>query len=199
MSRLQRSARISLARATGQYWQRLPFPGGAFDRVVSQFVAMFLDDRAGAAAEMGRVLAPGGSIAVATWAAVEESPGYAALVDLLRRVVGEAAAQALLVPFGLGTEAGLRSMLAGAFPGVAVRRHEGTARFASVEAWLHTDIRGWTLAGEIDDATYARLLAEARAALVPFTDPATGAVRFPVTALVARCPATRPVGGRGSA
>ena len=165
--------------------ERLPFPDGAFDRVVSQFVAMFLDDPGAAAGEMARVLAPGGTVAVATWAAVEESPGYAAMVDLLRRVAGEAAAQALLVPFRLGTPATLEAVLRPAFPGVAVARHEGTARFASLEDWLHTDIRGWTLAGEIDDATYARLLAEAGTALAPFVDPATGAVGFPAPALVA--------------
>jgi ubiquinone/menaquinone biosynthesis C-methylase UbiE len=170
--------------------ERLPFLDGAFDRVVSQFVAMFLDDPAVAVAEMARVLAPGGTVAVATWAAIEECPGYAAMAGLLRRVAGEGAAEALAVPFRLGTAAALRALLAGAFPAVTVARHEGTARFASIDAWLHTEIRGWTLAGEIDDATYARLLAEARNALAPFTVPGTGAVRFPVPALVARAVST---------
>ena len=31
------------------------------------------------------------------------------------------------------------------------------ARFDSLDEWLHTDIRGWTLAEHIDDDQFARL------------------------------------------
>jgi hypothetical protein len=40
----------------------------------------------------------------------------------------------------------------------AVTRHRGVARFESVEAWVHTEIRGWTLAETIDDHELAILL-----------------------------------------
>jgi len=164
--------------------EALPFPDGAFDRVVSQCALMFFDDRQAAVREMARVVRPGGTVTVATWVEVEQSPGYAAMVELLRRVVDEAAAQALLAPFCLGTDTRLREILAPVLPDVTVTRREGTARFESIAAWVHTDIRGWTLAGRIDDATLDRLLAEAERELRPFTDD-EGHVAFPAPALVA--------------
>jgi hypothetical protein len=130
------------------------------------------------------VLAPGGRLAVATWAALEESPGYAAMVDLLDREVGPEAAQALRAPFALGSAESLAGPLRAAFPDVVVRREEGTARFASIDAWLHTDIRGWTLAGALDDTAFDSLLAAARAELAGFAD-SEGRVSFAAPALVA--------------
>ena len=176
-------------------WQRgvaedLPLDGGSVDKILSQFAWMFLDDHRAAASELARVLAPGGAIAVATWAEIGESPGYDAMVALLRRIVGDDAAEALRAPFSIGAPESLRALLQGSFPDVAVTRRRGTARFESVRAWLHTDIRGWTLSGMVDDDTYARLLAEAERALRELTDDA-GRIRFPVTALVATSGAPR--------
>ena len=39
-----------------------------------------------------------------------------------------------------------------------VTRHPGVARFETVDAWVHTEIRGWTLADSIDDHGLATLL-----------------------------------------
>ena len=64
-----------------------------------------------------------------------------------------------------------------------VTRHEGTARFDSLEAWVHTDVRGWTLDGMIDDED-AELLAAAEADLAGFVD-GDGQIRFPAPALIA--------------
>ena len=47
--------------------QEMPFADGSFDRVVSTFGHMFAPDHARTAAEMKRVLRPGGVIAVACW------------------------------------------------------------------------------------------------------------------------------------
>lgn len=181
-------------RSAPVVWQQgaaedIPFPDERFDKVVSQFVWMFLADPLAAAQEAARVLVPGGTIAVATWAAVEHSPGYDSLAELIRDVVGDEAAEAVLAPFTVGTADALRELLAPVFPDVSVARHEGVARFASIEAWVHTDIRGWTLADMIDDPTYQRLLGAAEDQLVGYTD-AGGAVRFPAPALVAT--ATKP-------
>jgi ubiquinone/menaquinone biosynthesis C-methylase UbiE len=170
-------------------WERgraeaLPFPDGRFDRVVSQFVLMFVDDRGAAAAEIARVLRPGGTAAVATWCPAEESPGYDAVIELLDEVVGPEAADAMRAPFVLGRPRDLGEILSPVLDEVEVRRVEGTARFDSVEAWVHTDIRGWTLADALDDATYRRLLERARPVLARHTD-ADGRVRFPAPALIA--------------
>jgi ubiquinone/menaquinone biosynthesis C-methylase UbiE len=164
--------------------EEMPFEEASFDAVVCQFALMFFEDRGAAAMEMARVLAPGGALGVATWAAVEESPGYAAMVDLVRRLFGDAPAEALLAPFSIGTEGELSAILAPAFAGVTVSRRSGTAHFESLEAWVHTDIRGWTLSDMIDDDMYERLLTEAGTELVRFTDSA-GRVSFPAPALFA--------------
>jgi SAM-dependent methyltransferase len=47
--------------------QELPFEDASFDRVLSTFGHMFVPDHARAAAEITRVLRPGGVIAVACW------------------------------------------------------------------------------------------------------------------------------------
>jgi hypothetical protein len=45
---------------------------------------------------------------------------------------------------------------------VVVRRRAGYARFASLEEWLHVDIRGWTLSEDVDDEQFERLHRAAR-------------------------------------
>lgn len=177
------------ARTSNQVsWQpapaeELPFPDDHFDRVVSQFAVMFFDDQVAAMTEMARVTKPGGSITVATWSRVEESPGYNAMVDLIRRTCGPDAATALLAPFTVGTQDALSSILVEALPNPLITRHEGFARFTSIEDWVHTDVRGWTLADMISDEQYTRLLAAALDDLHQFVDD-TGQVRFPAPALI---------------
>jgi ubiquinone/menaquinone biosynthesis C-methylase UbiE len=164
--------------------EALPFDDRSFDRVLSQFVLMFVDDPSRALEEMRRVTAPGGTIALSTWAAIDETPGYAALVALIREVGVDAAADALRAPFCLGTTSMLGAIVKPVFPDVVISRREGVARFPSITAWLHTEIRGWTLSEMIDDATFSELNERAPAALRAFTD-RDGAVRFPAPALIA--------------
>ena len=166
--------------------EALPFPDDSFDRVVSQFALMFFEDRPRALDEMRRVLRPGGAAAIVTWASVEESPGYSAMVELLRRLFGEPAATALLAPFCLGAADQLRMLLEPVFDTVEVTRRDGVARFESIEAWVHTDVRGWTLADMIDDQQYSVLLEAAEAELGEFVD-GSGQVSFAAPALIATC------------
>lgn len=170
-------------------WQRapaedLPFLDKSFDRVISQFALMFFTDQAAGLTEMARVTRPGGTITIATWAGIDQSPGYAAMVDLLARLFGDEPAGALMTPFSLGTEDKLKELMRRILPNTIVTTHEGQARFDSLEAWVHTDVRGWTLADMIDDDQCAELLAAARTELAEFVD-ADGCVRFPAPALIA--------------
>lgn len=164
--------------------EAIPFPDQSFDRVVSQFALMFVEDRRTAIGEMARVLEENGTVGIATWAAVGRSPGYAAMVELLQELFGDEAADALRAPFVLGDPATLHDLVAGRFTDVRVREVEGDARFDSIEAWVHTDVRGWTLADMIDDHQYRLLLDEACRSLAGFTDH-EGRVRFPTPALIA--------------
>ena len=165
--------------------ETLPFDDDAFDRVLCQFALMFFTDREAAVGEMGRVLRPGGTLVVLTWASVESSPGYAAMVALLRRLFGDAPAEALLAPFTVGSPALLGEILGAHFADVQVEELDGEARFPSLEAWVRTDIKGWTLRDLIDDEQYAHLQREAARELAEFARP-DGQVRFPAPALAGR-------------
>ncbi len=165
--------------------ERLPFPDAAFDAVGCQFGLMFFEDRTKALGEMWRVLRPRGRLAVAVWDAAERSPGYAAMIALLDRLFGRSVADALRAPFVLGDPAAVQREFARAgLPAPRVETMPGSARFPSLEAWVHTDIKGWTLADMIDDAQFAELRQAAQGALAPFAQ-ADGTVRFDAPAHIA--------------
>ncbi len=157
----------------------------SFDSVISQFGLMFFDDRVAALREMRRVLAPGGRLAVAVWDDLAGSPGYAAMAALLDRLFGARIADELRAPFSLGDAGTLRALFAEAGMAAAeIRTQPGTARFPSLDSWVHTDIKGWTLADLIDDDQYAVLRREAPAALRRFVQ-ADGTVSFASPAHIA--------------
>lgn len=143
----------------------LPFEDDTFDAALSQFAMMFFVDRIAAVHEMARVTKPNGRVVVATWADLDQTPGYGAMVALLDRLFGPEAADALRAPFSLGDPIELESLLSAGFGSVEVSIHEGTARFDSIDSWVHTDIRGWTLADMIDDDQFETLQSEARSTL----------------------------------
>jgi SAM-dependent methyltransferase len=162
----------------------LPFEDAAFDAVLSQFGLMFFEVRVRALAEMWRVLSPGGGLAVAVWDSLSTTPGYAAMVDLLEHLFGSEVAAGLRAPFVLGETGPLLALFeAAGIEGAEVATIRGEARFPSIEAWVHTDIKGWTLADMIDDEQYATLQREAACALQAFVD-AEGRVRFAAPAHV---------------
>jgi hypothetical protein len=100
------------------------------------------------------------------------------MTALLERLFGDAAANALRAPYCLGDTSELSSLFRKA--GIADARVEtlaGEAVFPSVEAWVHTEIKGWTLADMIDGRQFDTLQREAGTALRRFTG-ADGTVRF---------------------
>lgn len=171
--------------------ESLPFPDASFDAVVSQFGFMFFDDRAGALREMMRVLRPGGRLAVAVCDAIDHSPGYAVLAELLHRLFGPDVADAFRAPFACGDPAQLHAYCdAVGLDDAQVTRHDGTVQFASVEALVAAERAcAWTLGGLLDDAQFARLRAAAAETLQPFVTP-SGAVALglPVLFITAASP-----------
>lgn len=171
--------------------EALPFTDASFDAVVSQFGLMFFDDRGGALRQMMRVLRPGGRLAVAVWGALESSPGYRALGDLVQRLFGDQVAQAFGAPFALGDPEKLIALCGDAdLRELQVARRSGTVRFPSVEALVAAEQACvWTLGGLLDERQCGRLLEAAREALRPFVA-AAGEVVFELPALV--CVTRRP-------
>ena len=169
--------------------EQLPVADDETACTTCQFALMFFADRARAISEMARVTRPGGRVAVATWAAIEESPGYAAMVDLVGEVLGGWAAEALRAPFCIGSTDQLEDLLQSSLADVVVRRRAGEARFASLDEWLHTDIRGWTLSDAVDDEQFERLRRAAAERLARFVG-ADGVVSFATPALIATATAT---------
>ncbi len=162
----------------------LPFPDASFDAVVCQFGLMLFDDPRRALSEALRVLAPGGRLAVAVWNALTAIPAYRAEATLLEMLAGDAAAEALHIPFALGDPARLAALCAaaGVLEPVLVTRG-GTARFPSARAMVEADLRGWLPAVGVvlPEATVARILEAAEEALAPYVT-TDGAVAFPVSA-----------------
>lgn len=183
---------LSVARAKNPTinWQQasaesLPFDNNLFDAVFCQFGLMFFDQPVQAVQEMYRVLLPGGRLTLAVWDALENSPGYSALVNLLERLFGTAIANELRAPYRLGKPGELTALLtATGITGFSVQSLPGTARFPSIDDWMLTEIKGWTLADVLDDDQFQHLLRQAREVMQPFTD-STGRVSFAAPALLA--------------
>lgn len=158
--------------------ESLPFEAEAFDRVVCQFGMMFFQQPVQAIREMLRVSRPGGRICIAVWGALQDTPGYQAMATLLTRLFGTEMADSIAVPYSLGDRRQLESLFrrAGAAP-VSISTLPGKARFDSLDAWIYTDIRGWTLANVLDDEDYETLKVHAPQALSRFVRP-DGRVEF---------------------
>lgn len=148
--------------------ESLPYPDHAFDAVVSQFGLMFFSDRYHALHEMLRVLAPGGKLAVAVWDILENSTAYPIEVDLLERLAGQRAADALRAPFVLGDRNELTALFENAgVTSVVIATGTGTARFPSIRSMVEADLRGWlpVMGVELKEQQIQRILLEAESAL----------------------------------
>lgn len=149
----------------------LPFDDDEFDAVISQFGVMFFPDRVAAIREMLRCAGPDGVVVVAVWEALERSEAYPISVDLLDRMAGTDAADALRAPFVLGDTDGLRELFgtAGA-SSVDIETQHGTARFPSVRAMVEADLRGWLpiMGVHLDEALIEQILHAADEELAEF-------------------------------
>ena len=168
-------------------WRRgdagsLPFADSGFDAVVSQFALMYFADREAALREMWRVLAPGGRLAVAAWAAIEHARGYQILVDIAVRQSGPEAADVLAAPFVLGDRAELAELFVDS--GIVeadIALHHGSVRFPSVTEFIRVEVKGSPLADKLSDDEMRILAAESENALAEFVVP-SGELVMPIDA-----------------
>lgn len=146
------------------HWQlgsaeQLPYKDQQFDLVACQFGLMFFADRIAAIQEMLRVCKPSGVIAIAVWDSLDSSPGYQAVADLLAKLFGAEIAEEIRAPFCLGDTELLRNIVTQATDrAMAIETVSGSARFRSIEDWMYTDVRGWTLSNLLNDAQYQQLV-----------------------------------------
>jgi SAM-dependent methyltransferase len=164
--------------------ESLPFADRSFDVVLSQFGLMFFADRQQALQEMLRVVTGGGRVAVAVWDAVGSMPAYAAEIDLIERLAGSQAADALLAPFALGVRRELAELFTGAgATSVTVTTEKGTARFPCVRVMVEADLRGWlpVMGVTLTEEQIARILREAERTLARYAEPG-GTTAFELSA-----------------
>ncbi len=105
----------------------LPFDDGSFDVALSTFGVMFTPDQERAAAELARVIRPGGRIGLANWT----PEGF---IGQLLRTIGRYLPPPIKSPALWGTEARLAEL----FPGHAIStaRQVFNFRYASPGHWL---------------------------------------------------------------
>ena len=122
----------------------LPFEDASFDRVLCQYGLMFFPDRVKALSEMARVLVPGGRLALAVWDKLENNPGFLEKVDILDRVAGRRAGDALRAPFCLGDPEDLGQLAERAgLCDIEIKTLTGEARFRNMHEFVEAEVRGW--------------------------------------------------------
>jgi len=150
----------------------LPFDDRSFDAVLCQMALMFFPDRTAALRAMGRVGRPGGVVALAVPASLEEQPAYGPFVEMAARVAGPEAVSLLSTYWSCGDLRELQNTVTGAGLDVTeVRTHAGTARFASPDALAVTEVEASPLAARLGPEQYAAIRAGAGEVLAPFTGP----------------------------
>jgi ubiquinone/menaquinone biosynthesis C-methylase UbiE len=112
--------------------EELPFPADRFDAVVSAFGAIFAPRPERAAAELFRVVRPGGLVAMANYG----SGGLFGSVESIMAAFGRPPAVPLPSPFEWGDPAAVRRRFAGLAASVEVTPCTGTFEFGSVEEGL---------------------------------------------------------------
>jgi ubiquinone/menaquinone biosynthesis C-methylase UbiE len=162
----------------------LPFDDQSFDAIVSQFALMYFPDRTAALREAWRVLAPGGRLAIASWASLDHAPGFQILVDIAARQCGREVARVLEAPFVLGDPDELAELYrGGAIPAADVTLHAGSIRFASAAEFVRIEVKGSPLAELVSDDVMQALAAETEKALTEFVTP-SGEIVMPMDAYI---------------
>ncbi|HET9444429.1 MAG TPA: methyltransferase domain-containing protein, partial [Acidimicrobiales bacterium] len=129
-------------------WRRgdaaaLPFADGEFDVVVCQMALMFLPDRLAAVREMARVTAAGGTVAFSVPDRLPAQPAYGPFVDLCAEHAGPEALSLLGTYWSCGDLDDLVALAGAAgLEVLTTRTRAGTARFASVDEFVATEVEG---------------------------------------------------------
>ncbi len=139
----------------------LPFDDDTYDVATCQMAAMFFPDRPAAWTELGRVVRPGGRVAVVVPAALHAQPGYAPFMDAAADHVGPEARSLLDAYWSCGDPVALGDEVEAAGLTVTDRRTEVmTAQFASPAAFVDVELGSTPLADRVTGETRDRLVAD---------------------------------------
>lgn len=107
-SRRAKEAGLQNVEVLSMDMHELRFPDASFDAVTTGFALMFSPDPVKLAAEIRRVLVPGGRIAVAVWDALEKNPFFSTVFGAAAKVDPNAS---MPNPFRLAPPGALESVL----------------------------------------------------------------------------------------
>lgn len=165
---------IARKKSSGIEWElgdacSLPYEDNSFDRVLCQFALMFIDNRISAIKELMRVCKPNGRVVVSTWAPLDQTRVYTALVNLTRQFAGSRAALKLAAPWTLGIPGKMDNLLLSA----GVNEYEchqrvGIARFPSVETLVEIHLRSAGEYHKLDEETFASMQRAAEHTFAPY-------------------------------
>lgn len=181
MLEVAHAARPDLEWARGDA-EDLPFADAEFDVALCQSALFFFADPGRAVTEMARVVAPGGSVGLQTYAPLTEQPAYGPFVELVARHVG-AEARALLGTYWSQGEIAdlLRLTSAAGLSLLESRSSLGVAVFPTAAAVADTEIRATPLAEQITPETHALIVAGTEQLLGRYADE-SGRVSIPIRA-----------------
>src|SRR5262249_21860713 len=121
--------------------------------------------------EMVRVLRPEGSLALAVWDNLDEIPAFGRVVELIDRLAGTQAAQALRAPFMLGNREDLWALFSNVgLTDLVIATQHARARFSSVQAMMEAELNGWlpAMGVEVSNEQSQQILDEAEQVLRPY-------------------------------
>jgi ubiquinone/menaquinone biosynthesis C-methylase UbiE len=153
----------------------LPFADGSFDAAVANIVIQHVGEPGRGARELGRVLAPGGRVALSTWDAPERSPFFAALLGAVADAAVPSPSEIPPGPsfFQFADEAAFAGLLVDsgfADVGIETVRFELPARSADqlIAALAEGTVRTGALLRAADDSQRRQIRASLEARLEPW-------------------------------
>ena len=132
----------------------LPFEDGSFDFVLSAQTIQFLPDQPAAITDMARVLKPGGTLALSTWADVTRSPHFDALLTVSTKYFGADVAGKFGAAFSLPSRDAVEGLLTQAgLHAVTTRTVTLHLTFDRLDQFIPLHFAATPLAGAFADAS----------------------------------------------
>jgi ubiquinone/menaquinone biosynthesis C-methylase UbiE len=162
----------------------LPFDDASFDVALCQLGLQFFPDRAGALAQMHRVLAGGGRLGLSVYGPIEHNPGALAVAQALDHHLGTGASQTKRAEHVLAYTTLVHKLVADAgFRDITITTETKHARFASASEWVHIQLTATPLASLLAEQlarprTADKITAAVEEALAPYE--ADGGLELPL-------------------